>query len=274
MSAGTWSVNCGGRFSRNDTHALAGVGGAAELGDGRGVDAVGGHRVVLAEHPPQHLAGHGHRDRRRVGRRSPGPARRRPAAGRRRACTDRTRPRSRASWASKTRPVIVHSSAVLMPDDPGQEPRRARLGHDAPPGEHEPEPGRVARPGGCPSAASSWRPTPTAGPLIAAITGLVHWKMRRVSRPPSSRWACGSAPPVAGLPGVDVEGVAAALEVGAGAEPPAPPGDHHHPDLGVLVDPVERRPQLALHRDGEGVEAVGPVEGDREDPVGEVGGDG
>ena len=45
-------------------------------------------------------------------------------------------------------------------------------------------------------------PTPTAGPLMAPITGLVHWKMRRVRRPPSSRWGRRGPPPppVAGLP--------------------------------------------------------------------------
>ena len=31
-------------------------------------------------------------------------------------------------------------------------------------------------------------PTPTAGPLKAAITGFEAPKMRRVSRPPPSRW--------------------------------------------------------------------------------------
>ena len=38
-------------------------------------------------------------------------------------------------------------------------------------------------------------PTPTAGPLMAAITGLVLSKMRSVTRPPPSRW---TAPPSAG----------------------------------------------------------------------------
>ena len=32
-------------------------------------------------------------------------------------------------------------------------------------------------------------PTPTAGPLMAAITGFFDSKMRSVSRPPPSRWA-------------------------------------------------------------------------------------
>ena len=59
-------------------------------------------------------------------------------------------------------------------------------------------------------------PIPTAGPLIAAITGLVHSKIRSVSRPPPSRGIeSGSVVVALG------ERLAAALEVGAGAESPA-----------------------------------------------------
>ena len=46
MSAGTWSVNCGGRFSRNDITPSRTSCRPAEVGDGRRVDPVGGHRVV------------------------------------------------------------------------------------------------------------------------------------------------------------------------------------------------------------------------------------
>ncbi len=49
-------------------------------------------------------------------------------------------------------------------------------------------------------------PMPTAGPLMAAITGLVHWKMRRVRRPPSSRCAATSR---GGLASPDGEAAAA-----------------------------------------------------------------
>ena len=62
-------------------------------------------------------------------------------------------------------------------------------------------------------------PMPTAGPLIAAITGLRHWKMRSVTRPPPSRaFSCERS----GLPSgprhlravraVAVEGLAAGRE--------------------------------------------------------------
>ena len=62
-------------------------------------------------------------------------------------------------------------------------------------------------------------PTPTAGPLIAAITGFFDSKMRSVSRPPPSR--CVSI--VSGFAPVGVvEGAAPAREVGAGAEARGP----------------------------------------------------
>ena len=111
---------------------------------------------------------------------------------------------------------------------------------------------------------------------MAAITGFVHWKIRSVSRPPSSRCSISDAPPPVTAPDPSpaaadgVERVAAATEVGAGAEAPAPAGDDHHPDLVVGVDAVEGVAQLALHRDGEGVQPVGAVEGDGGDAVGDL----
>ena len=73
--------------------------------DGAGVDAVGFHRMVGAEHAPHHQAGQRHAHRRRVvgdlARRAP--ARR--AAARRARCTLRTSRPARASCAPNTRPV-------------------------------------------------------------------------------------------------------------------------------------------------------------------------
>ena len=109
-------------------------------------------------------------------------------------------------------------------------------------------------------------PTPTAGPLIAAITGLVLRKMRSVRMPPPSRGtssplssaisprACALAP---------VEGLAAALEVGARAEAAALAGHDHDAHVVVGVGEVERLHQLLVHRRGVGVQPLGPVERDR-----------
>ena len=60
-------------------------------------------------------------------------------------------------------------------------------------------------------------PTPTAGPLMAAITGFSDAKIRSDTSPPLSR---GTAS--VGLRVAPVEGLAAAAEVGAGAERRAP----------------------------------------------------
>ncbi len=84
-------------------------------------------------------------------------------------------------------------------------------------------------------------PTPTAAPLIAAITGFLHSKMRSVTRPPPSR--CSLAASSAAV----VEGAAAAAEIGARAEG-APGARHDHDaDLVVPVDLVEDLEQLAEH---------------------------
>ena len=60
-------------------------------------------------------------------------------------CRLRTSPRSSASCAVNTRPVSTHSDRRRDADHPGQEPARARLGHDPAAGEHEPDLRRVRR---------------------------------------------------------------------------------------------------------------------------------
>ena len=88
------------------------------------------------------------------------------------AYTLRTRPPACASSALKTRPVATHSIAWLMPTSRG----RNQLEHAS-----GTIPRRVkTKPIFAPSAASRMSigsvivmPTPTAGPLIAAMTGLV-----------------------------------------------------------------------------------------------------
>ena len=102
------------------------------------------------------------------------------------ACTLRTRPPASASEASNTRPVATHSIAWEIPTRRG----RNQLEHAS---------GTIPRrantkPIFAPSAASRTSigsvivmPTPTAGPLIAAITGFTHWNSRSEMRPPPSR---------------------------------------------------------------------------------------
>src|SRR5581483_7263342 len=50
----------------------------------------------------------------------------------------------------------------------------------------------------------------------------------------------------------------------------APSRHHHGPHVVVRVGTPEGVDELLVHPDGERVEAVGPVEGDRQHPVGHV----
>src|SRR5215213_9987988 len=106
-------------------------------------------------------------------------------------CTDRTSPPSSASAAVNTRPVVTHSIAREMPTMRGRN-------HD----EHAS--GTIPRRANTnPSLASSATnrtsigrvivtPTPTAGPLIAAKTGLSDEKIRSDTVPPVSRGTASS----------------------------------------------------------------------------------
>ena len=108
-------------------------------------------------------------------------------------------------------------------------------------------------------------PTPTAAPLIAAMTGLVQSKIRSDTRPPPSRVTPGTVGRlVAAAAG---ERVAAGRQVGAGAEAAPGAGDDDDPHVVVGVDPVERVDHLVHHRARERVELLGPVEGDRGDAL-------
>ncbi len=101
-------------------------------------------------------------------------------------CTLRTSPPSSASCAENTRPVATHSIARLMPTTRGRNqleqasgmiPRRANT-----------KPMRASSEARRTSIGSVIvAPTPTAGPLIAAITGFVQSKTRSVNSPPLSR---------------------------------------------------------------------------------------
>ena len=52
------------------------------------------------------------------------------------------------------------------------------------------------------------------------------------------------------------------LEVVAGAERPSLAGDHDDVDVGIVVGLLDGLPDLSRHRRVDGVEPLGPVEGD------------
>ena len=96
-------------------------------------------------------------------------------------------------------------------------------------------------------------PTPAAGPLIAAITGLVLEKIRSATRPPVSRcqapalrWSKEEPPELTSAP----------------AQKPAPGAGHHdHPYVVVGVGRVQDVEQIGHHPGVEGVQLLGPVRG-------------
>ncbi len=109
-------------------------------------------------------------------------------------CTERTSPADRASSGPKTRPVATHSMARCIPTargrnqlaaDSGTMPRRAKTK----PNFAEVEASRMSM------GRVMLAPTPAAGPLTAAMTGLVLEKMRssatRPRCPGAGRPHCG-----------------------------------------------------------------------------------
>ena len=107
-------------------------------------------------------------------------------------------------------------------------------------------------------------PTPTAGPLTATITGLREAAMRSEMIPPPSREPRDRAVDLGlGLaaPGERTSGSAA--KVSARAEAAPGPGEQDDPDGMVGVGQVEGRDKFPRHGAGEGIEPVGPVQGQR-----------
>ena len=179
--------------------------------------------------------------------------------------TLRTSPPASASSAAKTRPVATHSIAWLMPTMRGRNqlehasgtmPRRANT-----------------KPIFAPSAARRMSigsvivmPTPTAGPLIAAITGLCDSKIRSVTRPPPSR---GDVVAVASRS--RQSNVVAAAARSAPAQNAAPrAGDDHGADVVVGVGASNASISSSIIVGGERVQPVGPVQRDRQDAVGDL----
>src|SRR4029453_15237135 len=123
-------------------------------------------------------------------------------------------------------------------------------------------------------------PKPTAGPLIAAITGFFMSKIRRVTVPPPSRCSSAlTARPRAAASNVEPPAPRSAprrggckagppgAEISARAERAARAGDDDGAHVVVGVGAVPRLAELAQHRRGDGVEAIRAVQGDREASV-------
>ena len=91
--------------------------------------------------------------------------------------------------AGNTRPVSVHSSAWLIPTIRGRNQLAAASG--TMPRAANTNPALALSDISRMSIGSVMdKPTPTAGPLMAAITGFSERKIRSTSRPPRSRGAC------------------------------------------------------------------------------------
>ena len=156
-SAGTWSVNCGRALLEERHDAFADVAPSGRASDRRRVDPVRGHRVRLPEHPPQHLAGHGHRHRgggrRDLGGQLVGGGEQvvggvdrsdQPAVERLLRIEHPTRDRPLERGVDARRPAGgTRRSTPRAPDRAGRTRTRS---------------GRSRWPGGCPSAGSWWHP--------------------------------------------------------------------------------------------------------------------
>ena len=108
-------------------------------------------------------------------------------------------------------------------------------------------------------------PTPTAGPLQAAMVGfseIVEAQREQAAAVAMAVEAGIDRPAILGI-----EGVGAARQVGAGAEAAARAGEDHGAHVVVAVGAVHRVEQLRQHLAGEGVELVRPVQRDGEDAV-------
>ena len=109
-------------------------------------------------------------------------------------------------------------------------------------------------------------PKPTAGPLMAAMTGFFISKMRKRHQPAAVAVVLGALR----APGAARERPAAAPEVRARAEGAAGAGDDHRPHVVVAIGLVEGRHQLADRGRVDGVEPVRPVQRERRDAVRDV----
>ena len=179
--------------------------------------------------------------------------------------TSLTRPPRSASSASKTRPERHQRSACARPTSfgrnqalpaSGTRPRRAKM-----------------KPSFAPFATMRTsigsvmvRPTPTAGPLIAAIDGLRQEKIAP-TKPRPRPCATSPAPPntLAPCDAGRIETVGAARDIRTRAERPARARDDHRAHRVVGIRTAERILELGAHGAGVGIQLVGTIERDDHD---------
>src|SRR5947199_323057 len=218
--------------------------------------------MVGAEQLPQHLADQGDGD----GRRVVGDLARQLARGReqrvRRDDATHQAPGQGllgGEHASRQRPLgrLTHA------DEARQEPRAARLGHDAAAGEHETDAGRGGRDAHVHGqrqrdAEADGRSVDRRDDRLLEVDDAQRHASAAVTMLVRGR-AVGA-----------IERPAAGAEVGARAERAAGAGDDHRPHAIVGIRRVERGDELVDRARGDGVEAVGTVQRDRRDGVGDV----
>ena len=148
-------------------------------------------------------------------------------------------------------------------DEPRQEPRAARLGHDAAAGEDEAD----ARGRGRDADVHRQRhgdPEAHRRPVDGGDHRLLH--VEDAQRYPPASVAM-LARRLASPPRRAVEGLPAARQIGPRAERAARARDDHRAHGIVGIRLVERRDQLVDHHGRHGVQPLGPVEGEGADAV-------
>ena len=113
-------------------------------------------------------------------------------------------------------------------------------------------------------------PTPTAGPLIAAIEGFRQLKIASTNRPPPGLGLANTPAPWLAR---GIEARRTAGDVGAGAEGAAGAGDDDGADIVVGVGALKGVGDFGAHLAGIGVELFRAVEGDDQAGTVEVAGD-
>ena len=221
-------------------HALGRVGGLPAVEHAPRIGAVGEHRVLGAEHRPQHAPCQ--RDRYRGGVLGDLASQ---LAGRLEQLARRVQAAQQAALESLLRGEHPAGGDPLhrrlMPTTRGRNQLEAASG--TMPRRANTKPMRASSAARRMSIGSVIvAPTPTAGPLIAAITGLVEREhAQRELAAVVARDRLGESA------GAVVEGLAAAGEVGPGAEAAAGAGDDDRADVVVGVGLIERLDELAAH---------------------------
>ena len=178
--------------------------------------------------------------------------------------TLRRRP-ARKCLGSREHAARVHPLGRLAdPDDPGEEPARARLGHDAPAGEHETELRVLGREPDVHRQGHRHADT-DRGAVDRGDHGLLRRedaKGQQAAAVAHDRLRTGRV-----ASATVRERLAPTRQIGTGAEASPPTGHDDRTDVVVGVGLVEGRDHLVHHPRGERVELLRTIEGDRGDLV-------